>query len=198
MLTLVPTQILLLALTVTCAFAAHMHDDNSNNSSATTQLARESFSLAEAIASTIAIAVASLSKTGFAATLLHTSTKSWPRAVAWATIIVVNITAGMTGLMLWLRCIPMRKIFEVVNYGYCWPDGVMTAMQVVNSCKSASATMVSYCNNRVTIANIFSLSAVSGLANIVLSLTAVYVVYDTTSTRGYRTGAWFCATLGIS
>lgn len=102
-----------------------------------TQLTVASFSLAEAIASTISIAVASLSKTGFATTLVYTtsSTRGWPRTLAWATIIVVNITAGMTGLMLWLQCMPMRKTFEMVAYGYCWADGVVTATQVVNSCK---------------------------------------------------------------
>lgn len=40
--------------------------------------------------------------------------------------------------------------------------------------------------------------AIFGTADIVLSLTAVYVVYSQTEKQGYRVGAWFCATLGIS
>lgn len=95
----------------------------------------QTFSLSEAVASTTSIAVASLSKTGFAATLVQSS-KGWPRAVAWMTIIVVNITAGTVALLLWLQCTPLRKVFVILDYGYCWPDSVRTTSQILNSCES--------------------------------------------------------------
>lgn len=93
--------------------------------------------VADAVASTLALAVAALSKTGFATTLVKQGTKkgAWPHIVAWAIIAVVNLTAAATGLLLWLQCTPVRKTFTDLDAGYCWPGGVTIVAQIVNACE---------------------------------------------------------------
>lgn len=153
-------QFLLLALTLTCAFAARLDSmrqiqinepdvasrdvimiDNDNS------LTEGGFpNLADAVAATLALATTALSQTGLAATLVKavgTSSSlvgipTWPRTVAWATIAVVNTAAAATGLLLWLQCTPVQKTFQNVDFGFCWPGRVMIVAQIVNAGESIS------------------------------------------------------------
>lgn len=152
-------QFLLLALTLTCAFAARLDGmrqmqidepvarrdiiiiDNDNS------LTEGGFpNLADAVAATLALTTTALSQTGLAATLVKavgTSSSfvgipTWPRTVAWATIAVVNTAAAATGLLLWLQCTPVQKTFQNVDFGFCWPGRVMIVAQIVNAGESIS------------------------------------------------------------
>lgn len=84
------------------------------------------------ISSTFAIVVTSLSKTGFAATLLRDAV-GFPRFCVWVLVFLMNAVSGVSGTLLWVQCTPLRKNFEAVKFGYCWPDSVRLAVPILNT-----------------------------------------------------------------
>lgn len=91
------------------------------------------FALSDDVGSTIAIAATSLAKTGFAVTLLKVA-KGWLRSLVWLIIGMVNVVSGVSGTLLWLQCIPLRKNFEPTPFGSCFAGSVQVAIQIINTC----------------------------------------------------------------
>lgn len=90
------------------------------------------FLLSAEVSSTFSIVVTSLSKTGFAVTLLRDAVGG-PRVWVWGLIFVMNVVSCLAATLLWVQCTPLRKNFETLKFGYCWPDAVRLAVPVVNS-----------------------------------------------------------------
>jgi hypothetical protein len=63
---------------------------------------------------------AAWSKTSFAITLLRIS-NGWVKWVLWFIIISVNVALGVSGLILWIQCWPLQKLWMPDVEGACWP-----------------------------------------------------------------------------
>lgn len=75
---------------------------------------------------------AAWSKTSFAITLLRIS-KGWVKWVIWFIIISVNIVLGVSGLILWIQCWPLPKLWLPDVEGTCWPKTTVEAYNTFTS-----------------------------------------------------------------
>lgn len=68
---------------------------------------------------TFAIAATGISKTSFGVTMLRlTSGKT--RKFIWAILISINFFLGLSGLFIWIECIPLEKTWDPSVPGACW------------------------------------------------------------------------------
>lgn len=72
---------------------------------------------------TFAIAATGLSKTSFAMTLLRL-TDGRVRQLVLAILIAINVVMGVTGLFVWIQCIPLEKSWDSTVPGACWDPTV--------------------------------------------------------------------------
>lgn len=75
------------------------------------------------VAATLAIASTGISKTSFALTMLRLTTGRM-RKVIWFIIVSINLFMGMTGLFVWIQCIPLQKNWDLNVPGACWESNV--------------------------------------------------------------------------
>lgn len=196
---------LLVGLAVTLSF--EMRNGAGRHTPELDAPALRTFRAAGEVAATVAIAAASLAKTGFAATLLRAARGGWPRRAAWAVVALVNSAAAAAGVLVWVQCAPLRKSFEAAaGPGSCAPGPVRVAVQVVNSGERAGAIRSPppppkqrYREHGPALMSVSQLAraAVSGTADIALSLLALYIVHKSRVHQGYWIGALVCAALGI-
>ena len=66
------------------------------------------------------VLAASWSKTSFALSLLRIST-GHVCVVVWAIIVTTNLVFGVLGLMQWIQCWPVSKLWHYEITGSCWP-----------------------------------------------------------------------------
>lgn len=127
-----PAKTILLALTMTSTF--EINQGVGRHAAELNAATFREFALTDEVASTIAITVTSLAKTGFAVTLLKI-VDGWPRFADWLIIGVVNIVSGVSGTLIWLQCTPLRKNFEPTPFGTCFPDSTRVGIQIMNTGK---------------------------------------------------------------
>jgi hypothetical protein len=72
-------------------------------------------------ASTLA---AAWSKTSWAVTLLRIS-DGWTKMLIWFFIITVNLVLGVNGLIMWIQCWPLNKVWQPLTHGTCWPKAIV-------------------------------------------------------------------------
>lgn len=93
------------------------------------------FALLATTASTVNIMCTALARIGFAVSLLRIA-EGWPRRFTWAVIFSSNIVSGLSGLFLWVQCTPIRKNWDMLNFGYCWAPRVRVAIPIMNTGES--------------------------------------------------------------
>jgi hypothetical protein len=67
------------------------------------------------------VLAASWSKTSFALSLLRISTGR-VRVAVWVIIVSTNLVFGVLGLMQWIQCWPVAKLWLPKMPGSCWPS----------------------------------------------------------------------------
>jgi hypothetical protein len=86
------------------------------------------------IAAVCSIIAAAWSKTSFAVTLLRLST-GWMSHLVWFIITSVNIFLGLGCIYTFVRCNPVRKVWDTSVPGVCWPKEVQIKYNSFSSCK---------------------------------------------------------------
>ncbi len=79
------------------------------------------FSYAAGFASILA---AAWSKTSFALTLLRVSDR-WLKRAVWFIIISINVVLGVNGVIQWIQCWPVEKLWHTHIPGSCWPSVIV-------------------------------------------------------------------------
>ncbi|CAK7216099.1 hypothetical protein SBRCBS47491_002717 [Sporothrix bragantina] len=111
------------------------------------------------------------SKTSFAMTVLRIST-GWMRWSIWFIIISVNLILGMSAILQWIRCMPIKKVFDGSVAGECWPQDVVTHY------------------------NTFS-TAYSGAMDICLAVFPWKIIWGMSMNRKEKLGVLFAMSMGV-
>jgi hypothetical protein len=82
-----------------------------------------------------AVAAASLSKTGFAITLLRLA-KPWMKKLIWLLIVSMNVIMFLVVILIWKACTPVRKIWQPEIEGTCLNRNSQMIYTMVASGKS--------------------------------------------------------------
>ncbi|KAB5533562.1 putative integral membrane protein [Coniochaeta sp. 2T2.1] len=94
--------------------------------------------LVEQVRAVFAITGTAWSKTTFAITLLRvTQEKTWERKFVWFIIVSMNIALGLSALLRWVQCTPIRKSWTPTMDGKCWPEGIMIDYDIFSGAYSA-------------------------------------------------------------
>jgi len=72
---------------------------------------------------TFTIIAIAWTKTAFAITLLRL-TDGWTHRFVWFIIVSMNIALGISALLRWVDCTPLRKSWTPLLPGKCWPQSV--------------------------------------------------------------------------
>ncbi len=78
------------------------------------------------------ILAAAWSKTSFGITLLRISS-GWVKWFIWFIIISVNVILGVSAIIMWTRCWPVKKLWFPETEGYCWTPVTMERYQTFTS-----------------------------------------------------------------
>lgn len=150
------------------------------------------FALLATVASTINIAATALARIGFAVSLLRIA-EGWPRHFTWAVIFTSNIVSGLSGLFLWVQCTPIRKNWDMLNFGYCWAPRVRVAIPIMNTGESSRISF-----HHLTLDTKLKHSlAVGGFLNVFISLVGLYIVRKNTAKQRDWVGALVLTALGV-
>jgi hypothetical protein len=87
------------------------------------QLNLDKFVLVLELRATFTIIAIAWTKTAFAITLLRL-TDGWTKRFVWFIIISMNIALGISGLLRWVGCTPVRKSWTPSVPGTCLPQRV--------------------------------------------------------------------------
>ena len=87
------------------------------------------------IAGMFSILAAMLSKTSFALTLLRIS-QPWMKKVIWVMIITLNVVMGVSALIQWVHCMPIKKSWDFGVEGTCWPNHIVVTYYQFTTCKA--------------------------------------------------------------
>ena len=68
------------------------------------------------------------SKTSFGITLLRISS-GWVKWLVWFIIISVNLVLVASGIILWVQCRPLSKLFSEMLEGTCWNKHIVEDYQ---------------------------------------------------------------------
>ncbi|KAK4096768.1 hypothetical protein N658DRAFT_435379 [Parathielavia hyrcaniae] len=99
-------------------------------------------SLLSYIAGFSTILGAAWSKTSFAVTLLRIADERWTKWLIWFIIISVNVVLGVSGLILWISCWPVTKLWHYDMEGTCWPKEIAERYQTFTSVYSGTLDIV--------------------------------------------------------
>ncbi|KAK5654249.1 hypothetical protein OQA88_7424 [Cercophora sp. LCS_1] len=118
------------------------------------------------------ILAASWSKTSFALSLLRISTPGWIRMAVWAIIISTNVVFGVLGLMQWIQCWPVAKLWSYELPGSCWPSYIFQGYGAFAS-------------------------AFSGLADITLAILPWRIIWTVAINKKDKIGALLAMSMGV-
>lgn len=74
-------------------------------------------------ATTLSTSATGISKTSFIVTMLRL-TYGRMKQFIWVILVVINLVMGVTGLFVWIQCIPMAKLWDPTIDGACWDPNV--------------------------------------------------------------------------
>jgi hypothetical protein len=97
-----------------------------------------------------AILAAAWSKTSFGITLLRISS-GWTKWLVWFIIISVNVILGVSAIIMWTRCWPVRKLWFPDVDGYCWTPVTMERYQTFTSSTTPCHQESGFANNSASI-----------------------------------------------
>ncbi|KAK1756749.1 hypothetical protein QBC47DRAFT_443316 [Echria macrotheca] len=125
------------------------------------------------VGGTLSICASVWSKTSFALTILRL-TEGWMRKFIWALIISMNVFMGVTGLINYIHCWPLDKLWDFTGAvpGTCWPIEVV----------------VNY--------DIFS-AVYSGVMDIVLALLPWKLLWNLQMQKKEKIGVIFAMSMGV-
>lgn len=72
------------------------------------------------------------SKTSFGITLLRISS-GWVKAFVWFLIVSTNLVLTASGIILWVQCVPLKKLLSEAEDGTCWPKKIVEHYQTFGS-----------------------------------------------------------------
>lgn len=139
------------------------------------------------------IPAAAWSKTSFAITLLRI-TDGWMKRFVWFIIITVNIVLGVNGVIQWVQCWPVQKLWEPKLHGTCMPSMVV---QKYNTFVSGEWLAPSEKTKKACITVLTSLIAYSGAMDIVLALLPWKIIWNVTIGNKEKFGALFAMSMGV-
>ncbi|KAK4120726.1 hypothetical protein N657DRAFT_648913 [Parathielavia appendiculata] len=114
---------------------------------------------------------AAWSKTSFAVTLLRIST-GWVKWAIWFIIVSVNIVLGVSGLILWIQCWPIPKLWLYDMAGTCWP--------------------------KTTVEHYHTFTSIySGVFDIVLAILPWKIIWNLTINKREKLGALVAMSMGV-
>jgi hypothetical protein len=140
---------------------------------------------------------AAWSKTSFAITLLRIASDPWSRWFLWFIIISVNVILGVSGLILWIQCWPVQKLWIYELEATCWPKHIVEHYQTFTSgtwvlllrprkhgrCEDSSS---------LTAATVYS-----GILDIVLALLPWKMIWKVTINKREKIGALVAMSMGV-
>ena len=114
-----------------CDFGVHSWDFDFTNF--------DKMSLPLLVRATFSITALAWSKTAFGITLLRL-TDGWTKRIVWFLIVTINISLGLTAMLPWLSCTPIRAAwtFNEPNKK-CWDQSVMLNYNIFSGAYSAAA-----------------------------------------------------------
>ena len=103
----------------------------------------DKFVVAILVRGTFAITSIAWSKTAFAITMLRL-TEGRVKKFVWFLIISVNLAMGISALMQWIQCTPVKASWDLLGVpnATCWPKKVMLGYNVFSGAWSAAADLV--------------------------------------------------------
>lgn len=87
---------------------------------------------------TFSITALAWSKTAFAVTLLRL-TDGWTKKTVWFLIITINVFLGLSAMLPWLSCTPLKGAWASVPNTKCWDKKVMLYINIFSGAWSAAA-----------------------------------------------------------
>lgn len=88
---------------------------------------------------TFSITALAWSKTAFAITLLRL-TDGWTKKIVWFLIITINLSLGLSALLPWVSCTPLKGAWVATEPGKkCWDQNVMLSYNIFSGAYSAAA-----------------------------------------------------------
>ncbi|GAB1315642.1 hypothetical protein MFIFM68171_05852 [Madurella fahalii] len=112
----------------TLGFGLHIWDFDLRN--------MEHIMLPTNVAGTLSITAAVWSKTSFGITLLKI-TDGWIKKLTWFCIISMNVAMGLSALLPWVNCTPIRKAWDLYAEGTCWDPRIKTSYDIFSAAYSA-------------------------------------------------------------
>lgn len=87
---------------------------------------------------TFSITALAWSKTAFAITLLRL-TDGWTKKIVWFLIVTINLFLGLSAMLPWLSCTPLKGAWSSVPNTKCWDKSVMLNINLFSGAWSAAA-----------------------------------------------------------
>lgn len=96
------------------------------------------FSLPVAVRAVLSLTALAWSKTAFGVTLLRL-TKGWMRWAVWGVIITVNLFLGLSAMLFFVQCKPLKAAWDPTVEGECIPNEVLYHFNLFSGAWGAAA-----------------------------------------------------------